>query len=289
MDAEATRFALDIDRAPQALEETRLADADLVLPRPHLPAPAGFRFQVGERIDNHYEVLAVHEGGMGIVYVVFNHQRKLPRALKFLHPRLAGNATARRLFAEEAATWVRLDKHPCIVQAIGVQLLGAEPYIVAEFIRGQREGGVDLRSWLGRPALSTSVAVEMTLQIAQGMQHATRKIPGLVHRNLKPANILVDDHGRPKVTDFGLAAAQGKAAGTPAYMSPEQWREERVDCRSDIYALGCIAYELLTHHRVFAADSSEAWRAARWSFHRIRSAHSSRKHPSLWLTLFTAA
>jgi serine/threonine protein kinase len=100
------------------------------------------------------------------------------------------------------------------------------------------------------------------MQIAQGMQHAVRKVAGLVHRDLKPANIMVEGQGRAMVTDFGLVYAAQSDAGTPAYMAPEQWRKEGLDQRSDIYAYGCILYEMLTAHRVFPAVESGEWEAA---------------------------
>src|ERR1035438_7328060 len=94
------------------------------------------------------------------------------------------------------------------------------------------------------------------------MQHATRKVPELVHRDLKPANVLVDDRGRAMVTDFGLVCAAEAGEGTPAYMAPEQWLEGKLDQRTDIYAYGCIAYEMFTGHRMYAAATEGEWRAA---------------------------
>jgi tetratricopeptide (TPR) repeat protein len=94
------------------------------------------------------------------------------------------------------------------------------------------------------------------------MQHAVRKVPGLLHRDLKPANILVNDRVRAMVTDFGLVHAEDAGAGTPAYMAPEQWRLEALDTRTDIYAYGCILYEIFTGHRMYAAHTEAEWEAA---------------------------
>ena len=168
----------------------------------------------------------------------------------------------RELFTEEAATWLRIERHPFIARAIIVNIFDGHPFVVTEYIRGPNGMGSDLRSWLGHPRLTLAQAVEMALQIAQGMQHATRKIPGLLHRDLKPANILVDDRGRAMVTDFGLSCAADTGAGTPAYMSPEQWRGGKLDERTDIYAYGCILYEMFAGYRLFACETIEAWEAA---------------------------
>jgi tetratricopeptide (TPR) repeat protein len=228
------------------------------------PAPEqeAERYKIGDKIAGRYEVLAIHRGSMGVVYGTFDHQERLPRALKTLQHRFAGRKSMLELFKEEAAAWVRLEKHPFIVRAYLVENMDGQPYVVTEYIRGQAGMGGDLRAWLGHPKLTLEVAVEMALQIAQGMQHATRKIPGMVHRDLKPANVLVDDRGRAMVTDFGLVYAAESSAGTPAYMAPEQWCGAALEPRTDIYSFGCILYELFTGHRMFAADSVPEWEAA---------------------------
>src|SRR5579863_2170765 len=220
------------------------------------------RYKIGDRIGDRYEVLAVHRGSMGVVYGTFDHRTKLPRALKGLQARLAHQTHIRNLFVEEAALWVRLEKHPFIVRAYLVEKFGGDPYVITEYIRGREGMGSDLRAWLGHPRLTQPVAIEIALQIAQGMQHATRKVPGLVHRDLKPANVLVDDRARALVTDFGLVYANQADAGTPAYMAPEQWLSRRLDQRTDIYAFGCILYEMFTGHRMFAATTHSEWKAA---------------------------
>ena len=220
------------------------------------------RYTIGDKIDGRYEVLAIHRGSMGIVYGTFDHKTKLPRALKTLQQRYAGDQTMRNLFVEEASVWVRLEKHPFIVRAYLVEVFDNQAYIIAEYIRGQEAMGVDLRAWLGRPELTLPVTMEMALQIGQAMQHAARKVPGLVHRDLKPANVLVDNRGRALVTDFGLVYAEDATAGTPAYMAPEQWLGKKLDQRTDIYAFGCILYEMLTAHRLFPAEGVEGWKAA---------------------------
>jgi tetratricopeptide (TPR) repeat protein len=265
-EADLTRLAGAAYRTSLAADATRVAQLgyqSLLASRPQsLQTPHSDRYKIGDRIGDRYEVIATHHGSMGVVYATFDHERKLPRALKTLQQRFATNRRMRELFEAEAATWVLLEKHPFIVRAYIVQNFDGLPYVATEYIRGSDRMGCDLRGWLGHPRLRLPVAVEMALQIAQGMQHASRKIAGLVHRDLKPANILVDDRGRAMVTDFGLVHAGEAGAGTPAYMAPEQWRGEESDQRSDIYAYGCILYEMFTGHRLFPAESAEDWRGA---------------------------
>ena len=266
-DPEATRIAADIDRPalPPGFdpEATRIGSKDLLaaVRKPGAPAPVE-RWRIGDRIGGRYEVLAIHRGAMGVVYGTFDHVLHLPRALKTIQDRYASNPKMRDAFAAEASVWVRLEKHPFIARAYRVERFGGLPYVVTEYVRGKEGRGPDLRSWIGDASVGVPVAIELALQIAQGMQHAVRKVPGLVHRDLKPANILVNDRAQAMVTDFGLAAGAGLEGGTPAYMAPEQWRDEPPDVRTDIYAYGCILYELLTRHRLYAAVSESEWRHA---------------------------
>lgn len=261
-DSEATRIAPNARRVDLETEGTRIRAtpaASLIKATEHEIAE---RYQIGEKIDDRYEVLAIHRGTMGVVYGTFDHKEMLPRALKTLQQRYASDKGMQDLFAAEAMTWVKLEKHPFIVRAYLVQKFENQPYVITEYIRGQENMGGDLRAWLGHPNLKLPIAVEMALQIAQGMQHANCKVPGLVHRDLKPANILVDERARAMVTDFGLVHADDTSAGTPAYMAPEQWRAETLDARTDIYAYGCILYEMFTGHRMFAASREGEWEIA---------------------------
>ena len=271
-----TRLANTGDAA--ILDQTRLA-TEAYQSRPATAADkaaeTGDRFKIGDVIDDRYEVLAIHRGSIGVVYGCFDRRDQLPQAIKTLQQRFVLQQRFERrnemleLFKEEAMLWMLLEKHPFIVQATWVgewpnpqDRFNPIPYIVTDYIRGDEGMGSDLRSWLGRERLTLPVAVEMALQIAQGMQHAVRKIPSLVHRDLKPANILVNNQGRPMVTDFGLVAAAQTDAGTPAYMAPEQWLRQALDTRTDLYAFGCILYEMCTAHRMFPAMSETDWQTA---------------------------
>ena len=219
-------------------------------------------YKVGDKIGDRYEVSAIHHGELGVVYGCFDHQTKLPRALKTVRARHAGDKQVLALFESEATVWITLEKHPYIVRAYLVERFNSLPYVITEYVRGPEGMEGDLRGWLGHPLMTLPVAVAMALQIAQGVQHAVRKVPNLVHRDLKPGNILVNGDGKAMVTDFGLVYAAQSGAGTPAYMSPEQWREEALDARSDIYAYGCILFEMFTGHRLFPATTEQDWERA---------------------------
>ena len=139
------------------------------------------------------------------------------------------------------------------------------PYIASEYIHGQDLAKV-LKSELeqGR-ALAPKRVAELCVKVAEAL-HTAHKA-GVVHCDLKPLNILIDDHGEPHVMDFGLAkrdaepgftlTAQGPAGGTPAYSSPEQWQGQHVDGRTDLWALGVILFELLTGERPFRAERDQ--------------------------------
>jgi tetratricopeptide (TPR) repeat protein len=239
----------------------------------------------GARIAGRFEVAGQPLiGGMGIVYLCFDHLERFPVALKTFKPEYLPNRTARDRFLQEGETWVRLGKHPHIVRCYRVFLDEPRPevYLALELVAAE-EGRADasLRPWLapGRP-LPAAQALLIALQIARGMAHASAMLPGFVHRDLKPENVLVGadrlsnaEINRVRVTDFGLvrglqdpspgqvaagpAAAEmqakpghltqmGALLGTPEYMAPEQWEGSNVAAQADIYALGCILGEMIT-------------------------------------------
>jgi tetratricopeptide (TPR) repeat protein len=271
--ADATRFAGEAYRtrlvrggAATVDDKTRLAQegyrSRLACDAADGQADASELYKVGEKIGDRYEVSAIHHGELGVVYGCFDHQTKLPRALKTVRARHARDKQVLSLFESEASVWISLEKHPYIVRAYLVERFNNVPYVITEYVRGPEGMEGDLRGWLGHPRLTLPVAIAMALQIAQGMQHAVRKLPNLVHRDLKPGNILVNGDGKAMVTDFGLVHAEQSDAGTPAYMSPEQWRAETLDARSDIYAYGCILFEMFTAHRLFPALTERDWESA---------------------------
>ncbi|HLO14735.1 MAG TPA: tetratricopeptide repeat protein [Anaerolineales bacterium] len=229
-------------------------------------------------------------GGMGVVYFALDHANGArPVALKTFRPELLPDRAARDRFLREGTAWVELGRHPHIVSCYQVEYIDPTAFLALELI-AKEEGMSDasLQAWLnpGYP-LPLEQALPFALQIVHGMKYATEKIPGLVHRDLKPGNILVGADKLPgttvnrlRITDFGLAGiltgfhsivdpgtkgenlAQQRLmtdmkgfGGTPEYASPEQFESKGLDQRSDHYAFGCILYEMLTGRAPFVHQS----------------------------------
>ncbi len=204
---------------------------------------------------NHFDkyilIAQVGRGGMGTVYKAYQKELKRTVAIKVLR---GGDEETRRRFTREAQTAARL-KHPNIVSVYEIGTWHTVPYLTMEFIDGQPLDD------LGR--LPLKKGCQILRDVAMAIHFAHQK--GVIHRDLKPQNILIDKDGRAYVTDFGLARefAEGKnltldgiVVGTPAYMSPEQARGDRnLDGRSDVSSLGCVLYELLTDQQPYTGQT----------------------------------
>ena len=236
------------------------------------------KWKVGEKIEGRYEIHYIKRGGMGIVFLCYDDEFKKPVAIKTFQDKYLMDKDSIDRFMWEAETWVRLEKHKNIVRANYVENISGRPYIFLEFVPGDKTYGSDLTGWIHYNGLDLNTTLNFAIQFCLGMEHAERKFNEMgkvfVHRDIKPGNIMVTQDKVVKITDFGLVkvileskedfeitkdatvamnvrslgfSKAGSICGTPHYMSPEQCKGEyKIDIRSDIYAFGCVLYEMLT-------------------------------------------
>ena len=198
----------------------------------------------------------VGSGGMSTVYRAFDETLQRTVAIKLMHRSLSGDAQQLERFRREARAAARLS-HPHVVTVIDAGEDDGHPYIVFEFVDGETLKGRIKRC--GPLPVVEAVAYAIEIGRALGAAHAER----LVHRDVKPQNVLIDPDGRAKVTDFGIArsledgglTATGRVLGTTDYVSPEQALGEEVAAESDVYSLGIVLYEMLTGDLPFKAES----------------------------------
>lgn len=212
---------------------------------------------IGKWLDNRYELLEViGRGGMAMVYRAQCHRLNRSVAVKLLKSELAEDAEFRRRFRDESQA-VAMLSHPNIVSVYDVSR-GETEYIVMELI-----DGITLKQYMERRGqLNWREALHFITQIMKGLSHAHSR--GIIHRDIKPQNIMVLRDGSVKVADFGIArlesAAQQtmtqEALGSVHYISPEQAKGDRTDARSDIYSAGVVLYEMLTNRLPFEGDSA---------------------------------
>jgi predicted Ser/Thr protein kinase len=211
---------------------------------------------IGESIGRRYRILEVSgRGGLGIVYKALDTRLKRLVAVKVLD--LSRSAQAKKLFLREVDALVRL-KHPNIVQIYDAGETDTVVYLAFEYIEGRTLGQI----MKDATPLGCDYAIEIIRQVATGLGYAHQN--GVIHRDVKPSNILISNDGRVLLADFGLATVPGAptltetgtVAGTPAYMSPEQVIGKPVDARSDMFSLGIVFYELLTGRKPFSGESS---------------------------------
>jgi serine/threonine protein kinase len=195
-------------------------------------------------------------GGMALVYRARDEELDRPVAIKLLADNLAADEAFRKRFLREARLAAQL-AHPNVVQVYDSGEADGRPYIVMEYVEG--ETLAELLSRRGR--VPPAEAVELALQVCSGLEHAHRA--GLIHRDIKPQNLLIRGDGTVKIVDFGIARSArgtrltetGSVLGTAAYLAPEQAAGEEVTPAADVYAVGVVLYELLAGRTPHTAES----------------------------------
>jgi serine/threonine protein kinase len=238
------------------------------------------RWKVGDRILNRWEIHKILRGGMGVVYIVYDHDERAALAAKTFHDEaFASNPAVADRFTQEAVTWINLDHHPNITRACFAQVVQDKPFLFLEYVSGG-----DLAKWVGSPRLTEDLpqVLRFGMDFCDGMSFAASK--GIkVHRDVKPQNCLITWDGILKVTDFGLAkvydeavqesrdsapassvtlSQTGLGVGTALCMAPEQFDDAKhVDIRADVYSFGVMLFEMVYGQPPFYAPT---WDEVRW-------------------------
>ena len=213
---------------------------------------------VGKRLDGRYEVQEiVGVGGMSVVYKAYDNVDDRIVAIKILKDEFLNNEEFKRRFKNESKA-IALLSHPNIVKVYDVNFGEKLQYIVMEYI-----DGITLKEYINKQgAITWNDALFFMTQILRAVQHAHDK--GIVHRDIKPQNIILLQNGNIKVTDFGIArfsrsdtrTLTEQAIGSVHYIAPEQAKGEYTDEKADIYSLGVVLYEMLAGNVPFEADSA---------------------------------
>ena len=210
----------------------------------------------------HYNIIdKLGEGGMGVVYLAEDQKLDRKVAIKFLPPHISASLEEKERFKIEAKAAAALN-HPNIATIYSIEESEGQTFITMEYIEGHELK--NLLNYNENNAFSIEHVIKYAIQIAEGLKAAHRK--GIIHRDIKSANIMLTDHGNVKIMDFGLAKIKGRTlltkigitVGTVSYMSPEQARGKEVDQRTDIWSFGVVLFEMLTGKLPFRSEYEQA-------------------------------
>lgn len=241
------RFCLDCGATiPDGASECRACTAKTLSDAPTVPA--GGREAAFPALEGYRHAGVLGQGGMGVVHLADDTVLRRTVAVKVISERRWPHPEDRQRFLREARAMAAIE-HPNVVRVYSFGEVEGRPYIVMEYVRGE-----SLAARLRRGPLPVREACRIVREIALGLNAAWER--RLVHRDVKPSNVLLDSRGRAHVADFGLAESvepeadtgesASRVAGTPQYMAPEQARGQAADFRADLYSLGILLYELLT-------------------------------------------
>ena len=217
---------------------------------------------IGQALGHYMIEAKLGEGGMGVVYKARDLRLGRPVAIKVLHVEAVLSGQRRRRFVQEAKAASALN-HPNIIHVYDIDNEGGLDYIAMEYVEGHT-----LEQWIGRQELPVAEALKYAVQMADAL--AAAHDSGIVHRDIKPDNIMVDERGLVRILDFGVAkltqpdegeqsatqrTEEGALVGTVAYMSPEQAQGKTVDGRSDIFSFGSVLYKMVTGRQAFEGES----------------------------------
>lgn len=210
-------------------------------------------WKVGDLINDRYKINKIKKGGMGIVYICHDNTANEDIAIKTYIEREEYYRETIERFRSEVLTWITLGRHQNIVQAKYVLNIDERPYVFMEYIRSNDDNSPSLKILMEKGRLDQDQCLGFALQFCEGMIHAESVVPGLIHNDIKPENILITPDGTLKVSDFGLVkvfynlSQIGNFMGTAKYTSPEQCLGlAMTDASSDIYSFGVVLYEMFT-------------------------------------------
>jgi serine/threonine protein kinase len=221
-----------------------------------------YSYQEGEKIGERYQVIKANSGGSAEVFLCKDTINQHTYALKTIKQKYLNSQRTVARFYKEAEYLLALSDQPNIVRCYWIEEIDSRPFIFLEWVGHGSSQSSTLRKWMRHQNLDRRFALNVAIDICKGLQQINQILPNLVHCDLKPTNILITHNQTAKICDFSHAryADEHRLLGTDQYAAPELWLKESVDIRTDIYAIGCILYELLIGQKLFNANSNQEYK-----------------------------